>query len=332
MTLNAERNNHLQTRCITISCVVPVYNEAAGVEAFVAALRQKLQQHSDFFEIILIDDGSTDDTALRLTHLTQHDPAIKALLFSRNFGKENALTAGLEHASGEVTILIDADFQHPVELIDAFLEKWAQGYDMVYAVQENRQNEGFLKRNFTRLFYSLLSATTHTPIPANAGDYRLLDKKVVAALCQLRERGRFMKGLYAWVGFPSIAISFTAPERQSGQSAFHFRKLVELAMTGITAFSDVPLRVWGLMGLIISGIAFAYGLCIIFDTLWSGVDVPGYATIVVGIMFLGGIQLLSIGILGEYIGRIFQEVKKRPPYILREKIGFSATQNDHDNS
>lgn len=316
------RKKALQQRQIHISCVVPVHNESAGIISFLSALRKKLQDHTDHISIIVVDDGSRDDTAAKVATLAETDPTLKLLVFSRNFGKENALTAGIEHSGGDVTILVDADFQHPLNLIDTFLERWSEGYDMVYGIQEDRQHETVLKRGFTKMFYHLLQSMTQTAIPPNAGDFRLFDRSVTVALCSMHERSRFMKGMYAWVGFNSIGIPFAPTERQTGSSSYRFKKLLELALTGITAFSDVPLRVWGVIGLIISFISLSYGIWIIFDTLLYGVDVPGYATLVVAIMFFGGIQLLSIGILGEYVGRIFQEVKQRPSYILKQKIGF----------
>jgi polyisoprenyl-phosphate glycosyltransferase len=306
---------------LLISCIVPIFNEQAVIENFIRALHEKLLKLSIPFEILVIDDGSSDQTYPLLIALSTQFK-IKVIRFSRNFGKESALTAGLKHCKGDVTILMDCDFQHPLSLLDTFLEKWTEGYDMVYGVQANRKHETFFKRSFTQLFYRLMRSMTKTDIPPHAGDFRLLDKKVVQALLQLPEKSRFMKGLYAWVGFASFAVPFEAPERSGGKSAWNFSRLTELALTGLTAFSDVPLRIWGLIGLIISTISFAYGLLIIFDTLLYGVDVPGYATIVVAIMFFGGIQLLSIGILGEYIGRIFTEVKNRPNYIIEQQIGF----------
>lgn len=322
--MNLQRKQRMSHQTISIACVVPVFNEEAGIEKFLTALCNKLQQYTQDFEIIVVDDGSQDNTA-PIVEKNINEQRIKLICFSRNFGKENALTAGLKYCTKDVTILIDSDFQHPLDLIDTFLEKWAEGYDMIYGVRADRHNETFLKRAMTQFFYRQMQWMTNTHIPPNAGDYRLLDKKVVTALNTIEERGRFMKGLYAWVGFHSLAVPFIAPDRASGKSSWRFGKLAELAITGLTAFSDIPLRVWSLIGFIISAIAFSYGTLIILDTLIYGVDVPGYATIVAAILFFGGIQLLSIGILGEYIGRIFQEVKRRPHYIIAKKVGFDET-------
>jgi glycosyltransferase involved in cell wall biosynthesis len=303
-----------------ISCVVPTHNEAENLKPFIAALKKQLQTISSTFEIIIVDDGSKDNTAQQAASLI--DKNIKLLALSRNFGKENALTAGLEHCSGDVAILIDADFQHPIELIPTFIENWEQGYDMVYGVQSDRASETKLKRLFTKFFYGLIGKISKTEIPANAGDFRLLDRKIITALNAMPERSRFMKGLYTWVGFKSLAIPFAAPPRAAGKSSWSFLRLLDLAITGVTAFSDLPLRMWSAIGFIISLIAFILGLYIVIKTLIFGVDAPGYATIVVAITFFGGIQLLSIGILGEYIARIFNEVKQRPKYIISQKIGF----------
>lgn len=318
------RKTLLAQKRVKISCIVPVYNEATGISHFLLALVRHMQTLGNPFEIIVIDDGSEDNTAALVEALcNETENHIKLITFSRNFGKEIALTAGLEHCSGDAAILIDADFQHPLELITLFIEKWSEGYDMVYGVQSNRQNETVSKRLFARLFYWLLGLSTKVTIPAHAGDFRILDRTVIDALIACKERKRFMKGLYAWVGFNSIAIPFAANERFAGKSSWGFLKLLRFGITGLISFSDLPLQVWGLIGLIISAISFTYALCIVLSTLISGVDVPGYATLVVAVMFFGGIQLLSIGILGEYIARIFNEVKNRPIYIIAKKTGFN---------
>lgn len=314
------RQQALDDRTLFVSCVVPVYNEEAGVRAFVSNLEAVLKKVTDHYEILLIDDGSKDQTSLIIKE-NLLSATVKWIQFSRNFGKEVALTAGLHHAKGDVVILMDADFQHPFETIESFLTAWAQGYDMVYGVRADRQDEGFVKRQVTGLFYRLLSRLSKTPIPADAGDFRLLDRKVTEALNAYQEHSRFMKGLYADVGFRSLAVPYPVAKRQSGKSSFHLGRLFELALTGVISFSDLPLRVWSLVGLAISGIALIYAGFIIVDTLCYGADVPGYPTLIVCILFFGGIQLLSIGILGEYIARIFQEVKQRPLYIISDSHG-----------
>lgn len=318
---NSHRKNLIATKKINISCIVPVYNESSGIENFIQQLDAKLQTLSKRYEIIIVDDGSHDETPEIIEKLCHYYP-IKFIKLSRNFGKETALTAGIENCNTEVSVLIDSDFQHPLDVIDQFLQHWAEGYDMVYGVRENRDNETLAKRIFTKCFYSLMHKITSEKIVPNAGDFRLLDQKVINSLHKFSERARFMKGLYAWVGYKSKAIFFNAPDRSTGNSSWNFSRLAELAITGITSFSNVPLRVWSLIGATITGISFSYALFLIIKTLYFGRDIPGYASIMVAILFFGGVQLLSIGILGEYIARIFNEVKKRPKYIISKKIGF----------
>lgn len=320
MSLN-QRQQAVQNKSVFISCVVPVFNEEANVTAFAASLQQALQTMTNHFEIIFVDDGSKDNTVAAILALPKHHH-IKVLGLSRNFGKEIALTAGIEHASGDVTILLDADFQHPVDMIQTFLGHWAAGYDMVYGIRQSRESESYVKRHFAHLFYWLMKNITQIDIPNNAGDFRLLDRKIVDAFKLFPERTRFMKGLYAWVGYKKMGVPFIVQDRAAGKSSWGFSRLAELAITGITSFSNVPLRVWGWVGFSISFISLIYAIYIIATTLLYGTDLPGFPTLVVAIMFLGGIQLLSIGILGEYIARIFTEVKQRPKYLLQIKEGF----------
>jgi len=315
-----ERQIAINNKSVFISCVVPVFNEEAIVNTFIVELSKTLSSLSHRYEIILVDDGSRDNTVARVLELTS--PTVKLIALSRNFGKETALTAGIEHARGDVCILMDADFQHPIEVIPSFLEKWAEGYDMVYGTRKNRESESYLKRNFAKLFYWIMQKITKMDMPNNAGDFRLMDRKIIIALQQFPERTRFMKGLYEWVGFKKIGIPFEVQDRLAGKSSWRFTKLTELAITGITSFSDVPLRVWGVVGFVVSLISLIYAIYIVTVTLIYGADLPGFPTLVVAIMFLGGIQLLSIGILGEYIARIFTEVKQRPKYLVQIKHGF----------
>lgn len=317
--MQEQRKQLIANKQVYISCIVPVYNEQNNIINFVNYLAQQLAALSNNYEIIIVDDGSKDETINRVLSLTNEK--IKLISLSRNFGKENALTAGMEHCSGDVAILIDADFQHPIDLISTFLKYWSEGFDMVYGVRNDRKNESFFGKVFANFFY-LAAKIARVNIPRNAGDFRLLDKKVVAAINSMEERSRFMKGLYSWVGFRSIGIPFDVAERKTGKTGMNFIHRTELALTGIASFSNIPLRVWSLIGILISFIAFICGLCIVFKTLIFGVDMPGYATIIVTVTFFGGIQLLSIGILGEYIARIFTEVKHRPKYIVARKIGF----------
>jgi polyisoprenyl-phosphate glycosyltransferase len=315
------RQQSLQAKSVFISCIVPVFNEEANILPFFTQLQALLHTLTNKFEIIVVDDGSQDNTLESVMQLPS-DFHIKLLGFSRNFGKETALTAGLEHCSGDVAIILDADFQHPLEVLPQFLTHWAQGFEMVYGVRENRDNESSIKRNFAKLFYWLMAKITKINIPNNAGDFRLLDRKVINAINQFHERSRFMKGLYAWVGFKKIAVPFKVQNRAAGSSSWGLGRLTELALTGITSFSDIPLRVWGFIGFLVSLISLIYAIYIVTVTLLFGADLPGFPSIIVAVMFLGGIQLLSIGILGEYIARIFTEVKQRPIYLIEKKHGF----------
>jgi glycosyltransferase involved in cell wall biosynthesis len=304
-----QRQKALHNKAVFISCIVPVYNEEALVEPFFTQLAQSLTQLANRFEIIVVDDGSADKTAEKVLSLPP-ECHIKFLGLSRNFGKETALTAGLEHTSGDVTVILDADFQHPIEVIPTFLQFWAEGYEMVYGVRENRDNESSIKRNLAHLFYWLMTKITK------------IDRKVVTAINQFQERSRFMKGLYAWVGFKKIGVPFVVQDRPAGESSWGLGRLTELALTGITTFSDIPLRVWGLIGFIISLTSLIYAVYFLTKTLIFGADLPGFPSIIVAVMFLGGVQLLSIGILGEYIARIFTEVKQRPKYLIGQQHGF----------
>jgi polyisoprenyl-phosphate glycosyltransferase len=310
----------------SISCVVPAYNEAANLRLLVPQLTETLRSLSKRVEIIIVDDGSSDDTAATAAALTEHYP-VKCVLLSRNFGKEAALTAGIHEACGDVVILMDSDLQHPVAMIPVFFEKWREGFEMVYGVRTNRDDEGFLKRHLTNAFYKLLRRASRIPIQPDAGDFRLLDRRVVDSLKALPERSRFMKGLYAWVGYKSIGVPFQVEERHSGITTFNFRRLTRLAIVGTVAFTELPLRISALLGLLISMLSIIYGIYVAIRTLVYGVDLAGWPTLVVAITFLGGIQLMAIGVLGEYIARIFNEVKGRPNYIVARRIGFAA-END----
>lgn len=321
--IKAERRRRIQDKTVRISCVIPVFNEEANIEPFLRTLHKALETYTQQFEIIVVDDGSHDATVPRILALIPEIP-VRLLGFSRNFGKEIALTAGLEHATGELAILMDGDFQHPIALIHDFVQHWGDGYDMVYGVRRNRDTESRLKRGLAHVFYRLMALITRIDIPENAGDFRLLDRRVVDALNAIPERTRFMKGLYAWVGFRKLAVPFDVQERQAGRSGWGFMRLAELAVTGITSFSAVPLRVWGVAGFIISIISLIYAIYIVTVTLLYGTDLPGFPSIMVAVMFFGGIQLLSIGILGEYIARIFTEVKRRPKYVLQTRAGFDV--------
>ncbi|MDR3413565.1 MAG: glycosyltransferase family 2 protein [Formivibrio sp.] len=312
-----------------ISCVVPAYNESANIVLLLETLHRHLSTAGYRHELIVVDDGSKDDTVEQvLTHSTGLQ--VKLVQLSRNFGKEIALTAGLEHAAGDAVVLIDADFQHPPEKVTEFLRCWIEGYDMVYSVRDSREDETLAKRLFTRAFYSLINLGSRLKIPENAQDFRVLDRRVVNALGEMPENNRFMKGLYNWAGFTQHAIPTRTAQRLGGKSSFNFISLFKLALTGLTSFSVVPLRVWTAFGAIVSLSSILYALIIIIDTLIHGNPEHGWPTLAVAVCFLGGIQLLSIGVLGEYIGRIFQEVKRRPTYLVSRVISLPGNDAQHE--
>ena len=304
----------------SISCVVPAYNEAGHLPTLLAELSAALIALGPHWEIIVVDDGSRDGTDALIRPWLQQ-PGVRYLALSRNFGKEAALTAGLEHATGDVVLMIDADGQHPLGLLPQMLAGWRQGADAVCAVRDNRSDESWAKRWGTHLFYRIVNAGSPVAIPADAGDFRLMDRRVVDALLALPERNRFLKGLYAWVGFRTEFIRYEPAPRAAGSSSFSFTRLMGLALTGVTAFSTLPLRLWSGLGSLIAVASIGYGGWIVLDHLFNGNPVPGWPTVVVSLMFFSGVQLLSIGILGEYVGRIFTEVKHRPVYLLRESAG-----------
>lgn len=308
-----------------VSIVTPVLNEAMHIGAFIEALEDTLTDLQLPFEIIVVDDGSRDDSGQRAFDASRHQ-AVRVIRFSRNFGKEAAMTAGLEFATGDVTILIDSDFQHPVSLIGAFIDKWRQGYDMVYGVRDSRDDEPWWKRSSTAVFYKYIGDEEGISLPVNAGDFRLLDRKAVEAINRFSERDRMMKGLFAWLGFRSIGIPYHVGARASGSSHYSVRRLARLATTGVTSFSTMPLKAIGVLGLLVSAGAFLYGISIIVETVLKGFDVPGWPTLVCAMMFFGGLQLLSISVLGTYIGRIYREVKARPLFIIDETLGFERPQ------
>nr|WP_315108587.1 glycosyltransferase family 2 protein [uncultured Campylobacter sp.] len=300
----------------TISIIAPCYNEEETIEPFLRRIEEILAQINESYEIVFINDGSKDNTLNVLLNAKQNFKNIRIINFSRNFGKEAALTAGLDKARGEAAIPIDVDLQDPPELIKELVAKWREGYDVVLAKRADRTSDSFAKRVSADLFYKLNGKISNVDIPNNVGDFRLMSKRVVEALKQLPENQRFMKGLFAWVGFKTTVIEYVREKREAGQSSFNGWKLWNFALDGITSFSTLPLRIWLYIGALVSFLSFLYGSFIILKTLIFGVDLPGYASLAVIMLFLGGIQLIGIGILGEYIGRIYSESKRRPSYII----------------
>ena len=310
-----------QQRTPTVSCVLPAFNEAGNLPNVVPDILKTLQGLFSAVEIIIIDDGSRDDTLKVARRLGETHPEVVVLELSRNFGKESALTAGLQATRGDVVVLMDADGQHPVSLLPEMLAQWHKGVDVVYAVRRSRHDQTPLQRHLTGLFYELVNFGNRVKIPAHAGDFRLMDRSVVNALNALPERNRFMKGLNAWVGFPSIAIDYEPLLRQTGKSSFGLMGSVKLALTGFTAFSIAPLRLLALLGLMMATLSVAYGVWITIDYFVWGIDVPGYATVMVSTLFLSGVQMLGIGVVAEYVGRIYEEVKQRPTFLVRQRDG-----------
>jgi len=299
-----------------ISLVVPVFNEEASIALFVATVEKILAGQNCTYELVFIDDGSSDHTLNVLREAKARNGSIVILSLTRNFGKDAAMTAGLDHAKGDAVIPMDVDRQDPPELVARFIERWRDGADVVYAVRTSRQSDGPVKRVSAGWFYSLFNLMSPTQIPFNAGDFRLMDRRVVAEVNRLRERSRFMKGLMAWPGFRTERVEFERPQRATGRTSWNYWKLWNFALDGITSFSTLPLRLWLYVGGIVSFLSFLYAGFIIIHAFITGGDVPGYPSLMVAIMFFGGIQLFSIGLVGEYVGRIFNETKGRPIYII----------------
>lgn len=307
---------------LLVSIVTPFYNESEGVESFFVTLTRTLDLLPQVkFEFIFVDDGSRDKTLDKLIFLSQIDSRIIVIELSRNFGKEAALSAGLDYASGDAVIPIDSDLQDPPELIPALIETWLQGYDVVLAKRTDRSSDSLLKRSTAKMFYWVHNLLSGIKIPENVGDFRIMDRIVIDALKEFPERQRFMKGLFAWSGFRTTSIEFTREKRAEGFTKYSIWKLWNLALEGITSFSTAPLKVWTYLGISGSLFAFLYGAFILMRTLLYGRDVPGYTSLIVVILFLGSLQLISIGTLGEYIGRIYIESKQRPKYIIRNTYG-----------
>ena len=313
------------TTSVELSLIVPVMNEEAAIDAFVTRVVPILEKLDDpaarSFEILFIDDGSSDATLAKIRAANAADPRIRALSFSRNFGKEAALSAGLDSARGLAVIPLDVDLQDPPETIAAMIAKWREGFEVVYGVRDNRKADTLPKRLTADLYYRAHNWLSADKIPEHAGDFRLLDHKVVEVIRRLPERNRFMKGLFAWAGFRSAAVGYHREERKLGTSKFNYWKLWTLAVDGITSASTVPLRVWSYVGALVALGALAYAGFIVVRTLAFGIETPGYASMMVAILFLGGLQLLSLGVLGEYVGRILTETKQRPLYVVSERVG-----------
>jgi len=308
-----------------ISFVVPMHNEELSLETFFGRVGSVMQPLDCDYEIVCVNDGSRDATMNRLVEASQRDGRIKVVDLTRNFGKDIALTAGLDYATGDAVVPIDADLQDPPECVPEMIRLWREGWDVVYGTRIDRSSDTLGKRISANWFYQIFNSISEIPIPANTGDFRLMDRLVVGDVRRLRERNRFMKGMFAWVGYRQTSVDYARPVRQVGETSWNLWKLWNFALDGIVAFTTLPLRVWSYLGVLISVGSFLYAVVLMLRVLVFGADVPGYASIMVVVLVFGGLQLLTMGIVGEYLARIYLEVKQRPLYLVRETHGLEPT-------
>ena len=305
-----------------VTVLIPVLDEERAIPELGRRLPDVLEPLDVDWSVIFIDDGSRDETLGAIRTLNETDGRFTAVSLSRNFGKEIAIAAGLRAAQGSACIIMDADLQHPPEVLSSFITRWREGYDIVYGQRLDRRTDGPVYRFFAKRFYRLFNFLVHSDIPEGAGDFRLLSPRAVKAMNTLTESARFNKGLYSWIGFKSIGVPYTVGDRAHGTSRWNLRKLIHYAIDGVTSFTTLPLRVWSLLGVAISTIALIYSIIVLSRTLLFGVDTPGFPTLIISVMFFSGAQLISLGILGEYLGRVYEEVKARPLYIVAERVGL----------
>jgi polyisoprenyl-phosphate glycosyltransferase len=306
-----------------LSVVVPVYNEQGNLRLLHETLAEQFQRLEVDYELLFVDDGSRDDSLRVLRELHELDPShVKVISLSRNFGHQNALTAGLEHATGDAVIAMDADLQHPPELIPEMVAQWRAGYQVVFTIRCDGQDLGWFKRWSSRAFYALINKITDTPIVPGAADFRLVDRQVVDSLNSMQERARFLRGLVSWVGFRQVGLPYQVRQRHDGQSKYSLRKMLGLALNGVTNFSAFPLRLATYFGFLSAVIGIPYAIWAVYARLFTNSAVPGWASLTTFVLFLGGVQLICLGIIGEYLGRVYDEVKRRPLYVPQELIGF----------
>lgn len=316
------KKNQPSRNNLTVSIVIPVFNEVESIPILFDHLKKVIPGLPFNFEILFIDDGSTDGTYLAVKDLQQHDRRVKALSLSRNFGHQAALSAGLQYASGDAVITMDGDLQHPPSLIPTLIEKWREGFEIVYTTRESTADESFFKKMTSRLFYRIINAFSDTPVQPFAADFRLMDRAVVRSLNTLEERDRFLRGLIGWLGFSTVGVSYTADPRAAGKSKYTPGKMIKLALNGIISFSAAPLHLVTYLGIIASFLGFLYGVYSLYVRFFTNDTVQGWTSLVIVILFLGGVQLISIGILGEYLIRVYDETKRRPLYIVRDSLGL----------
>jgi polyisoprenyl-phosphate glycosyltransferase len=319
-----DTDHNTPRRPVILTLVAPAYNESQNVVAFLRAVVPELEKLGESFEIIFVDDGSRDDTMGLLAAAASQDRRIRVVGLARNFGKDIALAAGLAHARGDAVIPIDCDLQHPPELIAAFVAKWRAGFDMVLGVRSKRDEEGWFRRKASQMYYRFMRRMTSVDIPANAGDFRLIDRKIVDVINQMPEQHRFMKGIFAWPGFITTSVEFVASARAHQTSRWSFWKLWRFALDGLFSFSTAPLKIWTYVGVLTALASFVYLAITLVQKLAFGIAAPGYASLLILLLFFNGLSLISNGIQGEYIGRIFEEVKRRPLYVVAQKIGFDS--------
>jgi dolichol-phosphate mannosyltransferase len=303
------------------SIVAPVCNEEEVIKEFYKRLVSIMDSLHEGYEIIFINDGSTDKSLQIMKELHSKDERVKIINFSRNFGHQIAITAGMDYSSGEAVIIIDADLQDPPEVIPRFIEKWKEGFEVVYGIRESREGESAFKKLTAKIFYRILQKMIDIKIPLDAGDFRLIDRKVVDSLKEIRERSRFVRGLTSWVGFKQEGILYKREKRFAGHTKYSLKKMLKLAVDAVFSFSNFPLRIASYFGFLIAGLSFLYLIYVIILKLFTNTLIPGWTSLIVAVLFLGGVQLICLGIIGEYIGRIGEEVKHRPLYIIKEVIG-----------
>lgn len=306
---------------VKYSIVVPVFNEQSVIDEFARRVISVMGSLGEPYEVIFVDDGSSDETFRKASLLASRHKEVKALQLSRNFGHQIAITAGMDEATGQAVIVMDGDLQHPPELIPKLISKWAEGYHVVNTARLETEGIPLKKKLFSKVFYRVINIDSEVPIYPDAADFRLMDSAAVSAFRKLREQDRFVRGLTSWIGFKQTSVPFTAPARHSGESKYTLRKMLRFAVNGITSFTTLPLKAVGSFGLIVAAVSFIYAVFALYQKMVLGVTVAGWTSLLVGILFLGGVQLISIGVLGAYIARIFRQVKNRPLYFVQEKAG-----------